>query len=307
VGRPVNLKGLEALRAFMEGGSLGQAADRLHRTQPQVSRLLAALEAEVGFPLFDRKKRRLVATKEAREFYGQVERALYGLDEAMHAARRLRDRQRRHISILTAPHVSDALLADAIAVMIEEDADFTATINSRSRLDIEIWLGREQFDVGVTVLPVNSETIEIEPMVTVRAVAVMRQDHPLAGRDVVRVADLAGFPLVANAPRTVMRQRLEAVFREAGIEPWIRLETPNGKVACELAARGLGVAVADGFVARSSLKPGMVIRPFEPAIELAYVFIFPGWQRRTPAVDRLVSLVRAAALRQAKSQVPETP
>ena len=82
----MNLKGLEALRAFMEGGSLNAAAERLHRTQPQVSRLLAALEDEVGFALFTRKKRRLVPTTEAREFYSHVEHALYSLDDAMHAA-----------------------------------------------------------------------------------------------------------------------------------------------------------------------------------------------------------------------------
>jgi DNA-binding transcriptional LysR family regulator len=72
----VNLKSLEALRAFMEGGSLKEAAERLHRTQPQVSRLLASLEEEAGFPLFTRKNRRLALTDQAREFYAQVERAL---------------------------------------------------------------------------------------------------------------------------------------------------------------------------------------------------------------------------------------
>lgn len=300
----MNLKGLEALRAFMEGGSLNRAAERLHRTQPQVSRLLAALEAEVGFPLFERKTRRLVPTKEAREFYAHVEHALHGLESASQAARRMRDRQDRHVRILTSPHVTDALLADPIAVMAADDPGFTASISSRSRVDIELWLGREQFDLGITVLPLSSDEIEVEPIVTVRAVAVMRHDHPLAGRGTVHVSDLYDLPLVANAPRTVMRQRLEAIFCQAGRQPKIRLETPNGQIACELAARGLGVAVADGFVARSSLKQGMVMRPFEPSIDLDYVLIFPRWQARTAAVDRLSSLVRAAAVRAAEAPLP---
>ena len=297
----MNIKGLEALRAFMEGGSLNEAAQRLHRTQPQISRLLAALEEEVGFALFSRQKRRLVPTHEAREFYAHVEHALYSLDEVRQASARVRARQRRHVRILTAPHVTDALLADAIATMTEEDPGFTASIDSRSRLDIELWLGKEQFDLGITVLPLDSDAIEVEPMVTVRAVTVMRQDHPLAAKKTVGITDLVDLPLVANAPRTVMRQCLEAAFRKIGAKPKIRLETPNGLVACELAGRGLGLALADGFVARSSLKPGMVIRPFEPAIELPYVFIFPNWQARTRTVNRLATLVREAAQRQASS------
>ena len=221
----------------------------------------------------------------------------------MYAAERVRDRQRRHVRILTAPHVTDALLADAIAVMTQEDPGFTASIDSRSRLDIEIWLGREQFDLGITVLPLDSDVIDVEPMVAVRTVAVMRHDHPLAEKDCVHVADLVDIPLVANAPRTVVRQNIDAAFRKIGRQPKIRLETPNGQVACELAGRGLGVAIADGFVARSSLKPGMVIRPFEPPIELRYVFIFPKWQPRTPSVNRLASLIREAALREGGADV----
>lgn len=294
----MNLKGLEALRAFMEGGSVNAAADRLHRTQPQVSRLLAALEDEVRFPLFTRKNRRLVPTQEAREFYAHVEHALHTLDEAMYAAERVRDKQRRHVRILTAPNVTDALLADAIAVMTEEDPGFTASIDSRSRLDIEIWLGREQFDLGITVLPLDSDVIDVEPMVNVCAVAVMRHDHPLAKKDHVHVTDLVDVRLVANAPRTVVRQHVDAAFRKIGRLPNIRLETPNGQVACELAGRGLGVAIADGFVARSSLKPGMVIRPFTPSIELRYVFIFPKWLPRSRSVNQLASLIREAARQQ---------
>jgi Transcriptional regulator len=294
----VNIKGLEALRAFMEGGSLNEAAQRLHKTQPQVSRLLAALEQEVGFPLFNREKRRLVPTSEARAFYSHVEHALHSLDEVKLAAERVRTQQRQHVRILTAPHVTEALIAEAIARMTAEYPGFTASIDARSRLDIELWLGKEQFDLGITVLPLDSDIIEIEPMVTISAVAVMREDHELATKKTIHVSDLVGQPLVANAPRTVMRQRLDATFRTIGATPNIRLETPNGLVACELAGRGLGIAVADAFVARSSLKPGMAIRSFEPAIELTYILIFPRWKEQTQVVKRLATLVRDAAHQQ---------
>ncbi|UOM34387.1 LysR family transcriptional regulator [Acuticoccus sp. I52.16.1] len=295
----MNLKGLEALRAFMEGGSLQEAAKRLRRTQPQVSRLLSALEDEVGFPLFNREKRRLIPTDDARTFYMRVQHALYSLDEARDEARRLREHQHQHVTILTAPHVVGALLVEPLSVMSEEVPTFTATIDSRSRLDIELWLGKEAFDLGITVMPIENPAVLVEPLVDVQAVAVMREDHPLATRAVVRIEDLVDLPLIANSPRTVMRQTLEAAFRRIGAEPDIRFETPNGQIACEMAARGPGLAVADGFVARSSLQPGMVIRPFEPTIRLGYVMMFPKFQTRTPLLTRLAGLIRQNAERQA--------
>lgn len=42
---------IEAFRAIMESGSVTAAADLLFLTQPSVSRLLADLEAELGFEL----------------------------------------------------------------------------------------------------------------------------------------------------------------------------------------------------------------------------------------------------------------
>ncbi|MEX2519232.1 MAG: LysR family transcriptional regulator [Paracoccaceae bacterium] len=291
----MNQKGLEAFRAFMENGTITEAARALRRTQPQVSRLLVALEAEVGFPIFTRKNRRLIATVEGRELYASVERALYGLDEVGNAALKIRDRQSQHVRILTAPYVTNALLAEAIATLTQEYPGFTASIDARSRQDIELWIGRENFDLGISVLPLNNDAFDITPMASVRAVAVMREDHPLAAQDVVKLSDLFDLPLVGNSPRTVLRQRMEALFREAGVKPNIRLETPNGVVACDLAARGLGVTVADGFVALSSKRPGMAIRRFEPTIMLDYVFLFPKSQPDLRVIRRLAALVRDAA------------
>ena len=50
---------IEAFRAIIESGSVTAAADLLFLTQPSVSRLLADLEAELGFALFARIGRSL--------------------------------------------------------------------------------------------------------------------------------------------------------------------------------------------------------------------------------------------------------
>lgn len=291
----MNLRGLEALRAFMEGGSLGEAANRLHRTQPQVSRLLAALEEEVGFPLFSRERRHLAPTEQARELYPEIERALRALDDLSHVAQRMRDQKRRHVRVLTAPHVTDSLIADAIAVMTRDDPGFSASIDSRSRIDIELWLAKEQFDLAITVLPLDNAIVDIEPLVTVDAVAVLAKDHPLAEQDCIHVTDLGGVSLIATSPRSVLRQRLDHLLRKFDLSPQIAFETPNGLIACQLADRGLGVAIADGFVARSSLRPGLVMRHFEPTIQLRYVMLYPRSKPRSAAVLKLSDLIRSSA------------
>lgn len=286
----LNTRGLEALRAFVETGSVTQASLRLNRTQPQVGRLLANLEDEVGFTLFHRSKKRLSLTPDGWSFYRQVERHLASQESLQKLAGRLKARQNHHVRVLTAPHLSNAIVNDALAVMAQRSEQFSASIDSRVRLDIETWVGQENFDLGVTVLPLDNPLLEVEPFISVKLVAAMHADNPLARKSVVTPEDLSGASLIALHPRSIIRQSLSLLIAELETPPLIRFETTNGILACQLAARGLGVAISDPFIATSSEVP-LVLRPFAPPITLDYGFIFPIWQERSKAVDELAQLI----------------
>ncbi|WP_439548960.1 LysR family transcriptional regulator [Falsiroseomonas sp.] len=288
-------RSLEVLRAFMEGGSVSEAAVRLGRTQPQVGRLLAALENEVGFPLFDRRNRRLTLTADGARFYAQVERILAGHAGLERLASEIRaKRQDSHLRVLVAPQSIGALLGAPLARMVLNTPGFTAAIEPRVRLDIESWLGQEAFDLGVTVLPLTHPAVEVEEFCRTDAVVVMHHGHPLADRASVSLADLAGQDLVVTHPRSLIRQHLDQLCRDAGLKPMVRLETSSGAVACQLAAMGLGIAVADPFVALSSGATGYVMRRFRPAIPLPYGLLFPVWQTRSRIVQAFAGLVATA-------------
>lgn len=288
----MNFKGLQALRAFMETGSIAGAADRLCRTPPQVSRLLSALEADVGFPLFNRRNRRLVPTDKARRFYEQVQHALVGVDELTDVAQRVRTDQFDHVRALIAPYVTNSMMMPALRVLTEEMPGFSLSLDTRTRANLELWLGQEQFDLAITVLPLDSALVDVEPLVRSDAVAVMDAGHPLAERDSITIEDLATTPIVATAGQSVLRGRLNALLEQNKITPTIRCETPNGFAACQLAGQGMGLCVADYFVAQAALAPGMVIRPFVPTITLDYVLLFPRWQPRSRATLRMSALIR---------------
>ena len=78
----MNIRQLEAFRATMRAGSVTAAAEMLHISQPSVSRLLADLQHKLGFELFIRSGRGLVATVEARRFYQGVESLFMGTDRS---------------------------------------------------------------------------------------------------------------------------------------------------------------------------------------------------------------------------------
>lgn len=288
-------RGLDALRAFVEGGSVSRAAARLGRTQPQIGRLLAALEAELGFALFDRANRRLRLTPEGIRFYAQAERVLAGHDGLARLAQELSlGRQDDKLRVLCAPHMVGALVSAPLAEMSRRLPGFSATVEARARLDIESWVGQEAFDLGITVLPLPHSALTAEEFCRTEAVVVMAAGHPLATQATVTAADLAKHDLVATHPRSMLRWHLDQLSRESGIGFRLRFESASGLVVCQLAGAGLGAALADPFVAQSSGAAGLVLRRFLPTIELRYGLIFPASQPRSRATTELAGLVAQA-------------
>ena len=62
----VEIYQLEQLLAFAACGTLSGAAERLHLSQPALSRSMQRLEAELQVPLFDRQKNRIEFNENGR-------------------------------------------------------------------------------------------------------------------------------------------------------------------------------------------------------------------------------------------------
>ncbi|WP_298772949.1 LysR family transcriptional regulator [uncultured Shewanella sp.] len=75
----MTLDQLSALQAIVEGGSLRDAAQKLHRTQPTISVAIKNLEQELGLTLFDRNQYRNTLTPQGLALY---EKAKHVLDQA---------------------------------------------------------------------------------------------------------------------------------------------------------------------------------------------------------------------------------
>ncbi|OXH86866.1 LysR family transcriptional regulator, partial [Burkholderia multivorans] len=90
----LRIRQIEAFRAVMQRHTVTRAARDLHISQPAVSRLIADLEARVGFVLFERQQGRFTPTAQARVLYEEVERAFIGLDRVAQAAEQIRAMRR---------------------------------------------------------------------------------------------------------------------------------------------------------------------------------------------------------------------
>lgn len=78
----VNLEWFRTFKAIYETGSLTGAAESLFVSQPGVSLHLSSLESYVGFKLFDRSSRKMVATERGKILYNYIQEPIIKLQEA---------------------------------------------------------------------------------------------------------------------------------------------------------------------------------------------------------------------------------
>ena len=91
----------------------------------------------------------------------------------------------------------------------------------------------------------------------------MPSTHRLASKAKLTVSQIAREPFIAVRPGAPLRERLEAFFAASGGAVTIRGETASAVSAGQLVAQGLGLAIADPYVANVFLGDSRLMTPDE--------------------------------------------
>ena len=290
----MNHRSLEALCAFVETGSVAKAGERMLRSSPQISRLLADLEVEVGFPVFSRHGRALALTDRGHKLYSAVVRFLSAKNELSSFAKRLQQDQTDYLRIISAPFIGNAFLNEAVAKVVGENKHLSVEIDSYTRIDIEANLAQSRFDFAIISLPLISGGYEIIPFLQVQPVVAMSPQHPLAALEVVTFKDLNQYELITTHPHSRLHRHLTALASATGKPIKSRIEAKNGNIACQLAGEPVGCCLADPFMALFCGAKDLVLRPFDTEMRLEYGFVLPEWQTRTRIIDSLALNIQQA-------------
>jgi DNA-binding transcriptional LysR family regulator len=292
--RIVNIKALRLFRQIVTQGSLAAAARSMSLSQPAASRLLALLEAETRLKLFDRSGRALALTEGGEAFFREASHLLAAFDEIPRIAQHIRARSRSHLRVVTAPRFGQGLVSPALALVVRENPGMRCTVDVQSRFDLENLVGTAVYDVGIASLPVTHSLVAIEnqPLLSVRAEAFMRADHPLARRAHVTGEELSSEPMVGLWPNQRWRRQVDDFFRSGGATARYAIEAQSSLMACQLVRDGAGITVLDRLSARAVDLDGMALVPLEPERRILVGWIHQRGRRVSEAAEAFLDCVR---------------
>lgn len=288
---------IEAFQAVMASGSMTEAARRLQTSQPQVSRLIAQLEATTGLPLFDRGGGRLMPTLDGTRFHAEVERAFVGLSSLEAAAARIRAFGAERLRVAAMPRLAGGLLTRAVARFKRAHPEVIVAIYSGGDDAVNAWVATGFCDAALTMIYGDAPDLGLDHVLTMDCVAVLPPDHPLAARERLAPEDFRDAPFIAPLLGSALRARIDAALGAAGVEPAITIEAGLGASTCALVAAGLGVSLMNPLAAHEEAKVSTIaIRPFAPALPVRFALVFPPDPVRSRLVQAFSTCVRTIML-----------
>ncbi len=210
---------LEILAAIVAEGGLTEGADRLGKSQPSVSRSLALLEQRVGEPLFEKGKRPLRPTELGSALAAEGRLVLSAGQSASSIVQAYASGKQGLIRLAGPPIFMDGVIVPMLAafqtrypdIQIEQSYGYVPDALLRARSGgLDVVIG----PINPDALPEDVEFLELLPGRNVVACGAL---HPLAGRQSIRLSDIAEYPWIAPPPDSPLYQDLRTTLASIGV------------------------------------------------------------------------------------------
>jgi DNA-binding transcriptional LysR family regulator len=260
----VDLANLNAFIAIAETGSFSEAAERLHLTQPAVSKRIAGLEQQLDVRLFDRLGREVNLTEAGRALLPRAYQILGVLDDTRRALTNLNGEVSGRLTLATSHHIGLHRLPPLLRAFTRSYPQVALDIqflDSEVAYE-EILHGRAELAV-ITLAPESREPVHAVPVWDDPLDFVAAPEHPLARNGAVTLADVALHPAVFPGGNTFTHHIVNNLFAAQGLTPNIGMSTNYLETIKMMVSIGLAWSV----LPRTMLDDQVVRLPL-PGIQL---------------------------------------
>lgn len=286
---------LRVLRYFIEVArtqNITAAAERLHITQPTLSKQLMDLEDELGAKLFERGKRRTTLTEDGILLFQRAKEIVALADLTESAFRSTDERIAGDIAIGCGETEGMRLLVDAMKEMRTAHPGVTFRLSSGNFEDISDRLDSGLVDFGLFVGDAAVAKYDYIKLPHSDAWGLlMRADNALAERASVRAQDLDGLALLCSRQAVQSNELAGWLGREFGELDVVATYNLIHN-ATYMVEAGMGCAVSiEGLVNTSGT--GLVFRPFEPALTARLSFAWKRGRQLSRAAAEFLKLLQS--------------
>ncbi len=288
---------LSVLKAFLrvaEFGGVARAASVLNQTQPTISRQIAALEQEVGGPLFIRHRRGMSLSPGGQHFRDQVQQVLRGLDQAKAEFAAQAEEPAGSISLGLPPALLKVISGPVVDHFAKKYPRVLLHVFEAISQGLEEIMRSGEADVAVLLADRNVlRHVTLTPLGVEQLTLVGPRDARLDPKKSVGFEALTGLPLLTYRPPNYLRLLSESGIRKQGLTFNAAIELETLPLMVELIERGTGYSILPrSAVARSAGRIAMA--PLR-GMSVTWTLAVNRERAQVAAVRALTALIRSQA------------
>jgi DNA-binding transcriptional LysR family regulator len=291
---------LQALRYFVEVArqrGFTRASQSLHVTQPAISKMVKALEEELGTPLLLRESRQVTLTDAGRVLLERAQAVLDSLRVAKEEVFELASLRRGRLRLGMPPIVGMTFFAPLLAEFHLTYPGIELALREEGSHQIESLIMDRELDAGAVLLPTDESSFAAMPFVRDELRVVIHADHPLARRRGLALRELAGMPFVLYRPEFALHGHILEACRQCGFKPTVVSESSHWDFIVAMVAANIGVAFLPMTIC-GQLDPRQVnsLRLTEPVIPWRAALIWRRDRHLPPATRAWIQLAEQRLL-----------
>lgn len=269
----IEMHHLKYFVAVAEELNFARAAERLHISQPPLTRQIQQLEKELGVLLFDRTTRRVQLTEAGQTYLEEARITLAQVKRGVSVAQRTSRGEIGRLAVGFEASSAYDILPRSRQMFKERFPDVELMfVEMRTDEQAQALLdGR--IHVGFVLPPLHEDALAVETVLRESLMAAIPRNHPLSGKNKVALEDLAAeaFVMSSRSNRCGLYDQVISVCHNAGFTPKVVQEANEMQIMLGFIAAGIGVSLLPEHV-KQFHKPGIVFLPLMPSsakVELA--------------------------------------
>lgn len=237
------LRQLQYLVAIADTGRFGEAAKRLHVSQPSLSTQLAEMEEELACALVERGRQGAFLTPIGEDVARRARFILSEVEDMKAVTRETASGLAGRIRLGVLPSVGPYLLPTATKRLHEQFPDLRLSVREERTVDLEAHLQSGQFDIIMSTAEDHSAHDSV-PLFDESLWICAASDDPLAKeKGALPLSRLKGRPLLTLGPGHMFSQLVGELARRAGAYISEEYQGTSLDATRQMAVMGAGIAV----------------------------------------------------------------
>ncbi|MFI3213433.1 MAG: LysR family transcriptional regulator [Eubacteriales bacterium] len=239
----MNIKDIKYFIEVVELKSFTKAAEKMHVSQPAISKAIRLLEQDINVTLINREAKHFTLTKEGQTFYTNAKKANISIDLELARLQESINIKQEDVIVGVPPVIGTVYFPKIIAEFKEIHPHINLIMVEKGSNTIKAAIEDGSIDVGAVVTPVKSDKTIINHIIYGEIVVVLNKQHPLADKSAISIKELKNENFLTFTEDFMMYDKTISVCHEAGFKPEIVLKTSQWDFILEMVSLSQGITL----------------------------------------------------------------